>query len=59
MVAEKTVGKEIEEYTGIDIIIPVNPKSPAAINTSQAVLITEKKNLIICRYQLMLNPFVN
>ena len=58
MVAEKKVGKEILEYTGIDII-PVNPKSPAAINTSQAVLITEKKNLIIRRYQLMLNPFVN
>ena len=57
--AEKKVGKEILEYTGIDIIIPVNPKSPAAINTSQAVLITEKKNLIIRRYQLMLNPFVN
>ena len=59
MVVEKKVGKEILEYTGIDIIIPVNPKSPAAINTSQAVLITEKKNLIIRRYQLMLNPFVN
>ena len=57
--AEKKVDKEILEYTGIDIIIPVNPKSPAAINTSQAVLITEKKNLIIRRYQLMLNPFVN
>ena len=57
--AEKKVGKEILEYTGIDIIIPVNPKSPAAINTSQAILITEKKNLIIRRYQLMLNPFVN
>ena len=59
MVAEKKVGTEILEYTGIDIIIPVNPKSPAAINTSQAVLITEKKNLIIRRYQLMFNPFVN